>query len=61
MQTVIIGDKGTEWTENPRTLTDDEATQIKAMGRLEAVKMHRQITSSTLRAALNAVSALHSQ
>ena len=58
MQTEIIGDKGVDWTDNPRTLTTDEAAQIKAVGRLRGIKLHRQFTSSTLLAAKRAVEAL---
>jgi hypothetical protein len=58
MKTVIIGNPGIEWTDNPRALTKDEGDQIKALGRLDGIKLHRQFTSSTLLAANNAVAAL---
>lgn len=59
MKTVIIGDQGVDWTDNPRPLTKDETAQIHAAGYgLEGIKLHRQFTNSTLRAALHAVKAL---
>lgn len=58
MQFEIIGDTGVEWTDNPRALTTDETAQIKAVGRLAGIKLHRQFTNSTLLAAKNAVEAL---
>ena len=58
MQIEIVGDKGIEWTDTPRALTDDEAAKIKAAGRLDGIKLHRQFTKSTLLAAKNAVEAL---
>ena len=55
MQTRVIGDQGTEWTDNPRVLASAEAEQIKAVSFLDGVKLHRQFTNSTLAAATRAV------
>jgi hypothetical protein len=59
MQTVVIGDQGTEWTDNPRDLMSFEVDKIKAISFLEGVKLHRQWTNSTLTAATRAVKALN--
>ena len=61
MQIEIIGDKGTEWTDSPRPVTQAEAAQIKAATRIDGIKLHRQFTNSTLRAAHIVVSELQSQ
>jgi hypothetical protein len=58
MKIEIIGDHGTEWTDAPRALTKDEIDQIKVVGRLDGIKLHRQFTNSTLLAAKNAVEAI---
>jgi len=58
MKIEIIGDPGTEWTDTPRALTKNETDQIKAAGRLDGIKLHRQFTNSTLLAAKNAVEAI---
>jgi len=58
MNVEIVGDKGTEWTDNPRALTKDETAAINAAGYLEGVKLHRQFTNSTLAAAVSAVKSI---
>lgn len=58
MKFEIMGNPGKEWTDNPRALTKDETAQIKALGRLDGIKLHRQFTNSTLLAAKNAVEAI---
>ena len=50
--------KGMDWTDNPRDVTREEAAQIKAVGRLDGIKLHRQLTNSTLSAAMRAVEKL---
>jgi len=58
MKVEIIGNPGTEWTDNPRSLTKDEVNQIKALGYLDGVKMHRKLTKSTLSVAATIVRAI---
>jgi hypothetical protein len=58
MEIEIIGDAGTDPTDTPRDLSPDEAACIVAAGRLNGIKIHRQLTSSTLPAAIRAVDQL---
>lgn len=55
MEVEIIGSSGTEWTDNPRALTQNEIDQIAKVGRLEGIKLHRTFTQSTLAAAVREV------
>lgn len=52
MDVEIIGDSGTEWTDNPRALTQNEIDQIARVGRIEGIKLHRTFTQLTLKAAV---------
>jgi len=59
MEMEIVGaDIATEWTDTPRALTDGEKHQVCAAGRLNGIKLHRQLTSSSLKAAISAVDAI---
>jgi hypothetical protein len=55
METEIIGDGGTEWTDTPRALTEDERNWMRIEPRLKAIRLHRELTNSTLAAAIAAV------
>jgi hypothetical protein len=61
-----VRDEGTAWTDAPRTLSPHEVQQMKealqspqqghlAGGRIAAIRLHRQLTNSTLRAAIRCV------
>lgn len=58
MKTVIVGDPGVEWTNNPRALTNAEKEQIKQLTYVGGVKLHRELTKPTLKAASQAVNAI---
>jgi hypothetical protein len=55
---IEIISKAPEFTDHPRMLTEDERQRVRSASRLEAIKLHRQLTNSTLRAAIEAVDAL---
>lgn len=44
-------------TNDPREMTPDEVSEVRRVGRLEAVKLHRSWTRSTLRSAIRCVDA----
>lgn len=54
---IEIKEAGRNWTNSPRDMTADEIVQVRHIGRLEAVKLHRAWTGSTLDAAIRAVDA----
>jgi len=58
METIVIGDAGVDWIDTPRALTNDETAAINAVGYLQGIKLHRQFTHSTLRAAVAAVKSI---
>ena len=51
----ITGDTGPEHTDTPRELTYDEVGELRTLSRLDAIKLHRKLTNSTLGAALREV------
>ena len=55
MKVEIVGDPGPEWTDNPRKLDMSEAYEVVHLTRLEGIKRHRQLTRSTLAAAMREV------
>jgi hypothetical protein len=60
METEIIGEPGTAWTDAPRELTREERQEIAGLSRVDGVKLHRALTRSTLAAAVRVVDALQS-
>ena len=57
----MVGNPGTSRTDNPRQLTADEERIIWQSGRLDAIKLHRQWTNSTLGAAVRCVDAIRGE
>lgn len=55
MEFEIIGRARTEFTDQPRQLTNAETILIKNLSRIGAIKAHRALTNSTLNAAIRCV------
>jgi hypothetical protein len=56
----LLLNPGTQWTDDPRDLEQEEINEIRTMSRVEAVRLHRRLTRSTLTAAIRAVDAVQS-
>lgn len=54
----IIGDAPPPHTDTPRDMTEAEKAEVRRVGRLDAIKLHRTWTHSTLRAAVRCVDAV---
>lgn len=42
----------TPWTDTPRALTDEESAALRGLSKLEAIKLYREMTRATLKAAV---------